>query len=320
MVGRELLKFLEPNLDDTQFGSRKGRSTAHAITALLHSWMEILDCGGSVRTVFVDFRKAFDLVDHNLLFDKLKNYGIPNSLLLWFGSYLSNRQQRVRANQCQSPWKPLMVGMPQGSWLGPLSFLVLINDLSAGCSIVKYVDDSTVSELLQPKSHASKMIQFLENLLTWTTNNHMQVNSTQTKEMIIGPLAKINLPLLTTPLGTIERINSFKLLGVYIESSLGWTTHVNSIVQKTTSRLYFLKQLKRAGLSSNQLLHYYTSVICPVLEYSAPVWHYALTKEQWRNFKFRAPLQENHLGPLLQNNIGVSRTFYWWGLRRTEAP
>ena len=162
MVGRELLKFLEPNLDDTQFGSRKRRSTTHAIIALLHSWMESLDCGGSVRSVFVDFRKAFDLVDHNLLFDKLKNYGIPNSLLLWFGSYLSNRQQRVRANQCQSSWKPLMGGMPQGSWLGPLSFLVLINDLSAGCSVVKYVDDSTLSELLQPKSHASKMIQFLE--------------------------------------------------------------------------------------------------------------------------------------------------------------
>jgi len=108
----------------------------------------------------------------------------------------------------------------------------------------------------------------------------MQVNSTKTKEMIIGPLAKINLPLLTRPLGTIERVSSFKLLGVYIESSLGWSTHINSIVKKTTSRLYFLKQLKRAGLSSNQLLHYYTSVIRPVLEYSAPVWHYALTKEQ----------------------------------------
>jgi len=106
----------------------------------------------------------------------------------------------------------------------------------------------------------------------------MQVNSTKTKEMIIGPLAKINLPLLTT--STTERVSSFKLLGVYIKSSLAWSMHINSIVKKATSRLYFLKQLKRAGLSSNQLLHYYTSVIKPVLEYSAPVWHYALTKEQ----------------------------------------
>ena len=144
---------------------------------------------------------------------------------------------------------------PQGSWLGPLSFLVLINDLCVGCSTVKYVDDSTLSELLQPKSHASKMTQFLENLLTWTANNHTQVNNTKTKEMIIGSLAKTNLPLLTTSLGTIERVSSFKLLGVYIESSLGWSTHVNNIVKKATSRLFFLKQLNRAGLSSNQLLH-----------------------------------------------------------------
>jgi len=178
--------------------------------------------------------------------------------------------------------------------LGPLSFLVLINDLSAGCSIVKYVDDSTLSELLQPKSHTSEMTQFLQNLLTWMAKNHMQVNSAKTKEMIIGPLAKINLPLLTTPLGAIERVSSFKLLGVYIESSLGWSTHVNSIVKKTTSRLYFLKQLKKAGLSSNQLLHYYTSVIHPVLEYSAPAWHYALTKEQTHQIEKNTKTRHSH--------------------------
>jgi len=128
--------------------------------------METLDSGGSVCSVFVDFQKAFDLVDHNVLFHKLKHFAIPDSLLLWFGSYLADRQQRVRANQCLSSWKPLTGGMPQGSWLGPLSFLVLINDLSAGCSMVKYVDDSTLSELLPSNSQASSMIQFLEQLLT----------------------------------------------------------------------------------------------------------------------------------------------------------
>ena len=280
IVGQHLLQFLEPHLDDSQFGSRKGRSTTHAILALLHSWMETLDSGGSVRSVFVDFRKAFDLVDHNVLFHKLKQFAIPDSLLLWFGSYLADRQQRVRANQCLSSWKPLTGGMPQGSWLGPLSFLVLINDLSAGCSMVKYVDDSTLSELLPPNSQASSMIQYLEQLVTWTTDNHMQVNSTKTKEMIIGPLTKLNLPSLATPSGTIERVSSFKLLGVYIESSLCWSTHVNSILKKATSRLYFLKQLKRAGLPSHHLLHYYLSVLRPVLECCAPVWHYALTKDQ----------------------------------------
>jgi len=108
IIGRWLLLFLEPHFDDNQFGSRGGRSTTHAIIALLHSLMSCLDTGGSVHTVFVNFRKAFDLVNHNLLFDKLQNvYGIPNCLLKCFGSYLSNRHQRVRANQLTSTWKQL---------------------------------------------------------------------------------------------------------------------------------------------------------------------------------------------------------------------
>jgi len=87
----------------------------------------------------------------------------------------------------------------------------LTNDLSAGCYMVKYVDDSTPSELLPPNSQASSMIQFLEELLTWMTDNHMQVNNSKTKEMIIGLLTKLNLPSLATSSGTIERVSSFKL-------------------------------------------------------------------------------------------------------------
>jgi len=108
----------------------------------------------------------------------------------------------------------------------------------------------------------------------------MELNTTKTKEMILGPINKTELPRLTTPAGTIERVNTFKLLGVHIESSLSWLTHISNILKKVTRRLYFLKQLKRAGLPSSHLLYYCTSVIRPVLEYCVPVWHYALTKEQ----------------------------------------
>ena len=88
-VGRWLLSFLESKLDHNQFGNRKGRSATHAIISVLHTWMSSLDSGGSVRTIFVDLRKAFDLVNHNILYNTLKKYGIPDFLLLWFGSYLS---------------------------------------------------------------------------------------------------------------------------------------------------------------------------------------------------------------------------------------
>jgi len=94
-VGRWLLSFLKSKLDHNQFGNRKGRSTTHMIISVLHTWMSCLDSGGYARTVFVDFRKALDLVNHNILYDKLKKYGIPDFLLQWFGFYLSNRQQSL---------------------------------------------------------------------------------------------------------------------------------------------------------------------------------------------------------------------------------
>jgi len=110
------------------------------------------------------------------------------------------------------------------------------------------------------------MNTFLDNLLLWTVKNDMQLNGNKTKEMILGPIAKTDIPLLTTPTGTIERVGSFKLLGVHIESSLCWSSNINSILKKVTHRLYFLKQLKRAGLSSNQLLQFLqrVSIACYV--------------------------------------------------------
>ena len=108
----------------------------------------------------------------------------------------------------------------------------------------------------------------------WTTLNDMQLNTAKTKEMILGPVAQANLPLLTTTTttaaaattmttttDTIHRVTSFKLLGVYIDSIMSWTIHVDNIVKNATRRLYFLKQLKRAGLTSTQLFHYYLSLI-----------------------------------------------------------
>ena len=182
-----------------QFGWRKRRSIVHALTAILHTWMSSLDSGDSVCTVFVDFRKAFDLVSHNILFSKLIKHNIPRFLLRWFGSYLSGRQQRVRISQSFSSWKEL-----KELWhnLGPLSFLVLINDLSTGCPMHKYVDDTTLTEL--PKHANTEMSTFLSNLSRENESN-MEINTTKTKEMILGALARSNLPLLTTPTGTIDR-------------------------------------------------------------------------------------------------------------------
>jgi len=128
------LDILQPSFDKYQFGAMKGRSTAHTLISLLHEWMETLDAGGSVRTGFVDFQKGH--VDHNLLINKLLSYDIPHCLIRWVHSYLSHRRQRVRVHGDLSAWTRLFGGMPHGSWLGLLTFLFLINDLSIECRVM----------------------------------------------------------------------------------------------------------------------------------------------------------------------------------------
>ena len=171
-----VLELLDSSFDPCQFGALKGRSTSHALVSILHEWTTALDAGGSVRAVFVDYRKAFDHVDHNLLIQKLLLRGVPHCLIKWFVSYLSQRRQRVRLNGELSAWIQLCGGMPQGSWLGPLSYLILIDDLCLACSVHKYVDDTTLTEILPTLSNPSLMPTYLQQLQTWTENNHMIIN------------------------------------------------------------------------------------------------------------------------------------------------
>jgi len=140
--------------------------------------------------------------------------------------------------------------MPHGSVLGPLAFLILTDDLSTGCPLHKYVDDTTLSQLVQPKQLDTCIPTYLANLLTWAAQNGMEINTSKTKEMVLGRLAITDLPFLNILSLTIERVTSYKLLGIHIDSSVSWSIHIDRIIKKATVRLYFLKQLKRSGLSS----------------------------------------------------------------------
>jgi len=153
--------------------------------------------------------------------------------------------------------------MPQGSRLGPLSFIVMIDDLRANCEVHKFVDDTTLTEPITPSYSPSNMSDYLSSLLIWTTDNDMQLNTFKTKEMILGRTDLTSIPSLSTPAGPIQRVTTFKLLGLHLNASLSWTTHINTIISKAGKRLYFLKQLKRAGVPP-------TTPTTPFLHYSNP--------------------------------------------------
>jgi hypothetical protein len=138
-----------PNIDPFQFGGVKKSSTTHALVHLIHQWLSALETPNTfVRSCLIDFSKAFDRIDHNILMYKLQILNVPPVLLNWCASFLQDRQQRVKLGVFKSKWKRINAGVPQATKLGPLFFLVMVNDLSTELPMYKYVDDSTVSEVM----------------------------------------------------------------------------------------------------------------------------------------------------------------------------
>ena len=147
-VGRWMLNSLANKFDCRQFGALRGRSTTHALIDILHTLHQALDNNQSARVLFVDYCKAFDRVDHATVLRKMAILGIDPFLLRWMHSFLLNRQQRVKIGSNVSRWAVLRGGIPQGSWFGPLTFLILINDLETSLPLFKFVDDTTMVEVI----------------------------------------------------------------------------------------------------------------------------------------------------------------------------
>jgi len=233
-----------------------------------------------VRIVFIDFAKAFDHVDHNILVDRMRSLGLSDVIIRWMCAFLQGRQQRVKIGDVLSEWLPVIAGMPQGSYLGPLTFIMLINGLEAADMTHKYVDDTTLTEFLSRPSTSSSMQLYVDELIQQATNVGMMINAKKTREMLIGRALKVSMPPVVLNNEMIQRVDTFKLLGVHISNDLKWGQHVNIISSKAASRLYFLKQLKRAGAGTGDLLCFYNTIVRPVLEYASPVWHSSLTVSQ----------------------------------------
>jgi len=270
---------LETDSIGNNFGGLAGRSTTHALIEAVHTWSKALDEKKSVRILFIDYRKAFDHVDHSTVLRKMTDMGVPRLIVEWCHSFLSNRQQRVKIGDVMSDWLTLNGGMPQGTWLGLYVFLVLINDLEAAISLLKFVDDVTATEVLS-REETSSMQSVVNNVIDWSKQNYMNINTDKTKEMLIGAANKNPPSLLVINDQPIERVTSFKLLGVTVSNTLNWNENTSKICSKASSRLHFLTLLKRAGMPVNELLSYYKSVIRPVMEYGCSVWQSSITEDQ----------------------------------------
>lgn len=234
----------------------------------------------------MDISKAFDNVNHSILIQKLNYAGIRGNILNWFVSYLHNKQQRVKINSNFSNYISLTKGVPQGSILGPLLFLIFINDfckLKLFGSIVSYADDSV---LLYSCSDLNTLkIQVEQDLVTisnWFSSNHLDLNLNKTKYMYFSLKTpnfnfepKYHSPnctvLLNCPCYSLQSVNTIKYLGLHIDCNLKWKTHVNEISKKLRFVLYKFYYLKNK-ISKDFLTTLYYTWFYSIFNYGILVW------------------------------------------------
>ena len=261
---------------------------------MLHSWLRHLDSPGHYpRVCFLDFSKAFDRIGHNVLIQKLVDIGVRRSLIPWIVSFLSGRRQCVKLGEAISSWLPVKAGVSQDTKLGPILFVIMVNDLqcrSGKSDIWKFVDDATLSERLQRNVDSSAIQSDLTSVDAWASNNLMKLNAKKCKEVLICFFCnKPDLPNLCVGDQALECLSSHKVLGLIIQDDLRWNKHIAMIVTKTSKRLHILL-FRRGGIPPRDLIAIYYALIRPILEYCFPVWRCGLPKhlsEQIENVQKR---------------------------------
>ena len=261
---------------ELQFGFRSNHSTNHALTSLTENIREALDKGHFACGIFIDLQKAFDTVDHHILLKKL-DYGIRGKANEWFKSYLSDRQQYVSINGFNSTNKIMNYGVPQGSVLWPLLFLIYINDLhnAINYSITHHFADDT--NLLLSNDSLKKLQKQvnldLKFLCNWLKANKISLNASKTELLLFRhPNKKLNYEIKIKIDGKkIVPSDSVKYLGIIIDSHLNWHHHANELAPKLSRAIGMLAKI-RHYVDSKTLFMIYHGIFSSILLYGSQIW------------------------------------------------
>ena len=277
LVFKHFFNHLQGNnmLSSLQSGFIPGDSTVNQLTYLYHTFCEALDAGKEVRAVFCDISKAFDRVWHAGLVHKLRAAGVTGTLLDWFRNYLSDRRQRVVLPGGSSEWTYIRAGVPQGSILGPLLFLVYINDIvtDIGSNIRLFADDTSLFIIVSdPASAATCLNSDLEKISRWATTWLVTFNPSKSVAFLISRrLIRPDHPPLFMQNVQIEEVDSHKHLGLHLSQDCTWHKQIDYIKEKAWFRINVMRKLK-FKLDRKSLETIYIAFIRPILEYADVIW------------------------------------------------
>jgi len=267
IVANRLTFHMESNnlFSKTQFGFRKAHSTVHPLIQFLNHLSKANNKKLYTIAIFCDLQKAFDTVDHQILLRKLSNLGVTNVSLKWFENYLSNRKQFVTLNNHNSSLLDILIGVPQGSILGPLLFLIYINDLSQCTDLDDFLfaDDTTLLKSHENLVTLANLVNFeFQKVVLFFRSHKLALHPEKTKFMIFSSHRNILEPQIFTnfndpgsdnnlnPILPMQCLNSsdqpfIKFLGVYLDPQLNFKKHISILNSKLSKSLYFLRKTKK---------------------------------------------------------------------------
>ena len=284
LVTNQLYQYVNDNghFSSGQSGFLRLHSTVTCLLKNTDDWYNGMDLERLVGLVFIDLKKAFDTVDHSILCKKLNHYGVQQGELSWFESYLSNRKQFCRVNGVDSKIGGIEFGVPHGSCLGPLLFLIYINDLPQtvqDSTVSMYADDTSLCYQSHDLTRLNEAINSdLKKLDTWLQGNKLSLNLAKTHSMLISTKQKQNI--LKSQNKDLDRkirenelevVKKTKYLGVQIDCSLDWKEQIKVVFNKVSRAVGFLRHAK-SFLRKETLQTLYTGIVEPHLRYCCSVW------------------------------------------------
>jgi hypothetical protein len=261
-------------LTNKQFGFLPGRSTMDAIIEVLDDWNFAKDQKRAIIAIFFDFAKAFDMVNHELLLEKLVALNLPGWLTSWIAAFLTDRKQRVVYNKTTTEWKNVEAGVIQGSVLGPILFILFLSDINKyfpdGVTFEKYADD-ILAYIIYDKSAGDLPQQIADGVQRWCADNQMRLNPSKCEVLAIpSPHSEPTIPIILNG-AQLNFVTTYKYLGFNVNKELDCIQQWARVQKIIGPSIHLIKELKQLGFREEILITVYRAYVVSHFIYSAPM-------------------------------------------------